>query len=336
MISRDARLSKMLSDLTLALLDDDVPKYISALKTSLQIAESYLVKIEKQADVELTKPMPMIPFPPWMGLEGIAFSQYEPFLVDAFPGNGKTLFCANLAAFLTKGNLRVTIFQNEGRPEDYLGAVYRVLQSITTDRRIRKEELYSEQEKLDANKWAKTAKLKIENVENDGPKELIARMTRLMSRRGCDVILFDWFQNIKLNNQALKFDALAWLARQFTELSAQWGIPIGIFGQINRDGGREKLTIGAPGLGVLEGCPTMEQKAALVITMKSGPSKADAYNEYKGPSFFWLNVAKNRHGPNGQRNVKCDFNSGGFLGPLDPDEMDRFLEYTAAQRKGKK
>lgn len=330
MISSDAKLNLLYSDILAALMDNDAKRFAAVCETAAQIARAYLVETEA-APVEITQQTKVIPFPTEMGLKGIGFAENEPFLIVAFPSDGKTLFCSNLVAHLIKDKYRVHVLHNEGNSQDYAIGAYRVLWSLLPPpsfRRLSKEDAFAEKEKV--KDWLNRSSLKIINVRRDNPTELIARITKIMAKDEADVILFDWLQNVSIKDDKHRFQGWSFIAQQLEELCLKWKKPVGVFGQMNRDGGREKLTIGAPSLGVIEGCPQMEQKSGVVLNLRNGTTNLDGWT---GKPFFWINVAKNRHGARGQRNARADFDSGSFVGAMDPDEYENVIAHIKTQRK---
>ncbi len=330
MISQDAKLNLLYSDILAALMENDARRFASICETAAQIARSYLVDTPAPP-VEITQQTKVIPFPEEMGLRGVGFAENEPFLVVGFSGDGKTLFCDNLIAHLIRGKYRVHILHNEGDSQDHAIGVYRALWSLfppPTGRRISKETAFSEKEKV--MHWLHKSSLKIVDVRWDGPTELIARITKIMAKDEADVILFDWLQNVNIKDDKNRFQGWSFIAQQLEELCLKWKKPVGVFGQMNRDGGREKLAVGAPSLGVIEGCPQMEQKSGVVLNLRNGTTSLDGW---AGEPFFWVNVAKNRHGPRGQRNAKADFDSGAFVGPMKLEEYENVISHIKMQRK---
>lgn len=330
--ANDAKVNGIMSRMMTAMLDNNPAEFLKLYRAIGPLAESHMIKLGDDLPVVLTDQVPVFPMPEWMGLENVGFRATEPFLVAAPPGNGKTIFCGNLAAYLTKAKARVTILQNEGRPEDYVILVYRILQSLLPppgNRRMTLEDCYREKDSIAA--WLKDSRLRVINVRTDGPQEILARMTRMMSKRTTDVILFDWLQNVKVQDVNQKFDAFAYLAGKFEDLSLEWKIPIGVFGQINRDSIRDKGRLGAPGLGSLYGCPDMENKAGLCIYLKNGLTGTG--RDYKGPAFLWANIAKHRAGSVGERTIKVDYRSQAFDRQLEPEEIEAYMAHIKEQRK---
>lgn len=329
-ISTDLRINKLHNQILAALMDNDIPKFVSSCEAAAQLAKAYLVNVE-DTPFEITDPIKMIPFPDAMGLHGVSFAKDEPMLVSAFPGNGKSLFCYNLAAHMLKDKYRVCVIHNERDQQDYAVGIYRILWSLLpppSARRLSIDDVFAEKGKVE--EWLKKMPLQIINAKKDGPKEIIARMTRIMAKQASDIILFDWLQNVNIPDDNLRFKGWSWIAQQLEDICSRYKVPVCVFGQMNREGGRERMAVGAPGLGVLEGCPQMEQKAGIVLNMKRGPTKND---DYHGVPHFWINIAKNRRGMAGQRSARVDFESGAFTGSLDPDQVDAVIAHVKAQRK---
>lgn len=330
MISQDAKLNLLYSEILAALMENDALRFARTCETAAQIARTYLVDTSAPK-VEITQQTRIIPFPDEMGLRGIGFAENEPFLIVAFPSDGKTLFCFNLIAHLIRDKFRVVVLHNEGNSQDYAVGAYRVLWSImpaASARRITKEDAFAEKDRV--MEWLEKSSLNIVNVRRDGPTELIARITKIMAKDEADVILFDWLQNVNIKDDKHRFQGWSFIAQQLEELCLKWKKPVGVFGQMNRDGGREKITLGAPSLGVIEGCPQMEQKSGVVLNLRNGTTNLD---DWDGKPFFWVNVAKNRHGPRGQRNVMADFTSGSFIGQMSPLEYEKVIAHIKMQRK---
>lgn len=329
--SEDSKINGLQMQMLTAIMDNDPAAFLRAHRAAGPIAEAYMVTTDEQPQaVELTDRVPVFPMPDWMGMKGIGFRATEPFLIAAPPGNGKTMFAVNLAAYLLRANARVTIYQNEGRAEDYVIQIYRVLQAMMpapSSRHLSAQDCYDE--KPAVAEWLKSEKLRIVNIRTDGPQEVLARMVRTMSKRSTDVILFDWLQNVKVRDVNQKFDAYAFLAGKFEDLCLEWKIPIGVFGQINRESIRDKR-MGAPGLGSLHGCPDMENKAGLCIYLKNGLTGA---GNYHGPAFLWANVAKHRAGSVGERTIRVNYHSQSFDGNLHPEEVEEFLAHMKAERR---
>ena len=326
----DSKINGLQMSMLTAIMDNDPAAFLRAHRAAGPIAESYLHNLP-EGPVELTEKVPVFPLPEWMGLKGVGFRATEPFLVAAPPGNGKSMFCANLAAYLIKAKARVTIFVNEGRTQDYVIQIYRILQAILpppSSRHLSKDDCYTEKPVIAD--WLKGSGLRIVDVRTDGPRELLARMVQTMSKRKSDVILFDWLQKVKVMDHNKKFEAFAYLASKFEDLCLEWKIPIGVFGQINRESMRDKK-FGAPGLGSLYGCPDMENVAGLCIYLKNGLTNAG--ESYRGPSFLWANVAKHRDGSVGERTIRVDYRSQSFDGQLDPDQIEEFISHLKSEKK---
>lgn len=328
--SEDSKINGLQMSMLTAIMDNDPAAFIRAHRAAGPIAESYLAKLP-ESPVELTEKVPAFPMPKWMGMEGIRFRATEPFLVAAPPGNGKTMFLNNLAAYLLRAKARVTVLQNEGRAQDYVIQIYRVLQAIEappSSRHLSPEDCYAE--KPAVADWLKGSGLRVVDVRTDGPHEILGRMVQIMSKRKSDVILFDWLQKVKVSDQNKKFDAFAYMAARFEDLCLEWKVPIGVFGQINRESIRDKKH-GAPGLGSLYGCPDMENIAGLAIYLKNGLTNAGP--DYRGPSFLWANIAKHREGAVGERTIRVNYHSQSFDGQLDPDEIEDFVSHLKTQKK---
>ncbi len=331
MISQDARINALQATLIETLQNDDAQGYLRALNKLTFLTESFLVQTDAQAPVKLTQKIPLFPLPKWMGLEGIGFAMNEPFLVAAPPGNGKTLFLYNIAAYISQCGLKVTIYHNELRAEDYAIGIYRVAQNLIPGlgrRLVSVDDTYKETEQ--AEEWLRDSGITIITVKDDGPRELISRMTKVMSQKKADIILFDWLQNIKVNDDNMSFKAYSFLAQKFERLCDEFKIPVGVFAQLNREGVRERI-LGAPGQGTVEGCPKMEQKSGLQINLRN--AMGGMPQGYSGTNFFWLNVCKNRRGPVGQRTAKVDFRASAFVAPLDEDEMESYLAAIKRMKK---
>lgn len=326
----DSKINGLQMAMLTAIMDNDPAAFLRAHRAAGPIAESYLHNLP-EGPVELTEKVPVFPLPEWMGLKGIGFRATEPFLVAAPPGNGKTMFLTNLAAYLIRAKARVTILQNEGRPQDYVIQTYRVLQAIEpppSSRHLSQEDCYEEKPAIA--EWLRGSGLRVVDVRTDGPREILARMVQIMSKRKSDVILFDWLQKVKVQDQNKKFDAFAYMAARFEDLCLEWKIPIGVFGQINRESIRDKKH-GAPGLGSLYGCPDMENIAGLCIYLKNGLTNAGS--DYRGPSFLWANIAKHRAGAVGERTIRVNYHSQSFDGQLDPDQIENFISHLKSEKK---
>lgn len=328
--SEDSKINGLQMAMLTAIMDNDPAGFLRAHRAAGPIAESYMANIP-EGPVELTEKVPVFPLPEWMGMKGVGFRATEPFLVAAPPGNGKSMFCANLAAYLLRARARVTIFQNEGRPQDYVIQIYRILQAVQpppNSRHLSQDDCYAEKPAIAD--WLRGSALRVVDVRTDGPREILARVVQTMSKRKSDVILFDWLQKIKVRDPKQKFEAFADLAARFEDLCLEWKIPIGVFGQINRESMRDKKH-GAPGLGSLYGCPDMENIAGLCIYLKNGLTNAG--QSYNGPSFLWANVAKHRAGSVGERTIRVNYHSQSFDGQLHPEEIEEFMAHLKSERK---
>lgn len=332
--SEDSKINGLQMSMLTAIMDNDPAAFIRAHRAAGQIAESYLHKLPDRKTVVLTDEIPVFPFPEWMGLKGVGFRATEPFLVAAMTGNGKSMFLGNLAAYLIRAKARVTILENEGRDQDYGAHVYKVIEALQpppNNRQLSDADCYSPEIKLVINQWLKdTPALNIIDVRSFGPDQILALMTRIMSKRQTDVILFDWIGKVKVHgDQSKKYEAYSYMATKFEELCMEWKIPIGIFGQINRESIRGKQ-MGAPGIGSLHGCPDIENIAGLCIYLKNGLTNAGDFN---GPSFLWANVAKHRAGPITERTIRVHHPSKCFYGELDPDQIEAFMDHMKTQKK---
>lgn len=336
MISADARLNALLADITGALISDDLRKFLTSLDTAAQIGRAYQSNLEKPQPIEFTEPPTMIPFPDAMGLRGVSFASHEPVLFVGFPGDGKTTFCTNLIAHQIMAKRRVVLMHNEGDTQEYAAGIYRIVWSIVpgiSARRISLDEVFSPEEKSKAQKWVDSSpNLSIVDIAKSSPQDVVARMTQLYSKNQADIILFDYLQNVTVSDPNKRFVAWSWLALQIESICKTWRKPIIVFAQMNREGGREALPDKAPSLGVTEGCPLIEQKAGVVVNLRNGSKNIRDWD--KAP-FFWVNVAKNRRGPGGQRSTKLDTQSGALVGQMMPDEFERVHEMINAQRKRK-
>lgn len=321
----DSRLTQINADMMGALASGNVAKYLSLTQKAQSLAAAHVAQVEDSGEVEFTAPADLVELPEWMGLDGIGFARNEPVVIGGFPGQGKTAFSANLTAHLLLHRNRVTIMTNETKDERYAANVYRILESRRFGRSMYVKEAYGEKPEMVS--WYRNSDLKILRVKRDSPKQLVARMARIMSAKKTDVILFDWFQNIQISDDSLWARELNWLANQLQDLCEQWEIPIVVFSQVNREGGREKNPFEAPGLGCQEGSQRIEQVAGLVVNLKKGND-----DDFR-PTFLWMRVAKNRNGPTGNRNTRLDTVSGTFLGRLDEYEMDKFMEYIQKKKK---
>ena len=102
--ANDAKANGLMSRMMTAMLDNNPAEFLKLHRAIGPLAESYLVKLGDDLPVVLTDKVPVFPLPEWMGLEDVGFRAIEPFLIAAPPGNGKSMFCANLAAYLLLGS----------------------------------------------------------------------------------------------------------------------------------------------------------------------------------------------------------------------------------------
>lgn len=343
MIQNDSKLPFLVERMMTGLADGNVELCVKASASFNEIARSYLVETETPV-VNLTAPMPCLPLPECTGLGKTVLSMNEPAVICAFPGDGKTTMGVNLAAYWvglkhpTKpGNLRVHFIVNEGRAEKFLADIYRAYhaqQEHLSQKRITGAEVYEDIASVHA--WRDESSLTIHDATNFGPAQIIALMTKIASKGKAEVILFDWFHNVTIFDDAKKSSIYSKMAHEIENICKKWIVPVVVIGQMNREGGRENTT-GAPGLGVFEYCPEMEKKAGLVINMRNGyralQQKQIGIRRNDGRSFFWINKVKDRNGPIFQTTAAWDYKSGALMGPLSDEELEEHLELLKPKKK---
>lgn len=239
---------------------------------------------------------------------GKTLGGYQPgrlYLIAARPGMGKTSFLVSEALHMIQQGKRVAFQSIEMTKDDLVTAFIAGLSGVPA-KVIQEATMTPAQYSAYVKAAGQLGKLPIfiDDLKVT-PKQMAAKVRKLLYRKGVDVLMVDYVQLMKTpaGIKSDPYERVTAISIELAELAKTLNVPILAAAQLNRQ--NEQRGDKRPQLSDLRDSGQLEQDAAVVLfpfrpsLYETEPATPPAYEEAE------IAVAKNRFGPTGM--VRCAF-----------------------------